>query len=91
MTSERHISLLESLLRQGYKYGFLCKQLCNTFDEQGKLFANIQSHLREIKNDIPFAAMVIKYLLQYDLSSENLILNIHPVFECGRDWKVGYQ
>ena len=58
--SERHISLCESLLRQGCIYGFLCKQLCNTLNKQLKLFAKYSKSFEDMKYDIPFVAMVIK-------------------------------
>ena len=56
---ERHISLYESLIRQGYKYGFLCKQLCSTFKKQSAIFAKYSKSFEDIKMDIPFTAMVV--------------------------------
>ena len=55
--SERHILLCESLLKQGYKYGFLCKQLCSTFKKQSAIFAKYSKSFEDIKRDIPFTAM----------------------------------
>ena len=79
--SERHISLCESLLRKVYKYGFLCKELCSTFNKQTAIFAKYSKSLEDIKRDIPFSAMVVNllnilcsiYVFGYILSWQRLV------------------
>ena len=56
--SERHISLCESLLRQGFKYGFLCKQLCSTYKKHKILFDKYAKSYGDIRDDIPLPVMV---------------------------------
>jgi len=58
--SERHISLCNSLLRQGYKYGFLCKQLCSTYKKHVTMFAKYSKSMEDIREEIPFPAMAVR-------------------------------
>ena len=55
---ERHTSLCESLLRQGYKYGFLCKQLCNTYKKHKLMFDKYEKSIEEIRDKIPLPITV---------------------------------
>ena len=56
--SERHISLCESLLRQGYKYGFLGKQLCSTYKKHKNMFDKYEKSIEDIRDAIPLPVMV---------------------------------
>ena len=56
--SERHITLCESLLQQGYKYGLLCKQLCSTYNKHKILFGKYSKSVEDMKGDIPLPVMV---------------------------------
>ena len=56
--SERHISLCESLLRQGYKYGFLCKQLCSTYKKHKTMLDKYAKPIEDIRDAIPLPVMV---------------------------------
>ena len=55
--SERHISLCMSLLRQGYRYRYLCKQLRSTYAKHETVFAKYAKSIEEIKEDIPLTMM----------------------------------
>ena len=56
--SERHIGLCTSLLKQGYKYGLLCKTLCSTYNKYKILFDKYSKSLNEIKDEIPLPILV---------------------------------
>jgi hypothetical protein len=55
--SERHISLCDSLLRQGYKYGFLCKTLCSTYKKHETMFSKYSKSIADIREEIPLPVM----------------------------------
>ena len=56
--SERHIGLCTSLLKQGYKYGLLCKTLCSTYNKYKILFDRYSKSLNEIRDEIPLPILV---------------------------------
>jgi len=56
--SERHISLCDSLLRQGYKYRFLCKTLCSTYKKHETMFSKYSKSIADIREEIPLPVMV---------------------------------
>ena len=55
--SERHISLCESLLKQGYRYRYLCKQLRSTYKKHITMFAKYSKSIEDIIREIPLPAM----------------------------------
>ena len=56
--SERHKALCETLLKQGYKYSLLCKQLHSTYVKHKMLFEKYSKSVEDIKEGIPFPLLV---------------------------------
>ena len=55
--SERHISLCTSLLRQGFRYRLLCKQLGSTYSKHKEMFVKYSKSLKDIRKEIPLPVM----------------------------------
>ena len=51
--SERHKTLCVTLLRQGYRYNLLCKQLRSTYTDHKTLFERYSKSVEDIKKGIP--------------------------------------
>ena len=58
--SERHISLCNSLLRQGYRYRLLCKQLGCTYNKHKEMFAKYSKSIEDIRREIPLPVMACR-------------------------------
>ena len=55
--SERHISLCDTLLRQGYRYRYLVKQLRSTYLKHVTVFSKYDKSIEDIKGTIPLPVM----------------------------------
>ena len=51
--SERHNTLCVTLLKQGYRYNLLCKQLRSTYTKHKILFEKYSKSVEDIKGGIP--------------------------------------
>ena len=56
--SERHKTLCVTLLRQGFRYNLLCKQLRSTYTKHKTLFERYSKTVEDIKDGIPLPAAV---------------------------------
>ena len=56
--SERHKMLCETLLKQGYRYNMLCKQLRSTYTRHKTLFEKYMKSVEDIKEEVPLPVLV---------------------------------
>ena len=56
--SERHKMLCETLLKQGYRYNLLCKQLRSTYSRHKTLFQKYNKSVEDIKEEVPLPVLV---------------------------------
>ena len=56
--SERHKTLCVTLLKQGYRYNMICKQLRSTYAKHKILFEKYLKSVEDIKEEIPFPVLV---------------------------------
>ena len=88
--SDRHVSLCESLLRQGYKCGFWLSSFVVLLRRNRQCLQGIRIHLRTLEGMFPLHQWwSVLGLLQSYLSQEGLVLNIHSVFSVGGEGRLG--